>query len=103
MNQNRPALLLVGASVPESIERDFNRWYDEEHVPTLLRCPGFLSARRFVSSADGRHYLAAYDLSSIEALETDEYLAQRALPLSSLAAKVLPQRTARRREVYVKL
>jgi hypothetical protein len=102
MNQNRPALLLVGASVPESIERDFNRWYDEEHVPTLLRCPGFLGARRFVSS-DGRHYLAAYDLSSIEALETDEYLAQRALPLSSLAAKVLPQRTARRREVYVQL
>jgi len=28
---------------------EFNRWYDEEHLPRLLEVSGFLSAGRYVA------------------------------------------------------
>jgi hypothetical protein len=51
-------------------EDDYNRWYDEVHVPEVLAVPGFVSARRF-RSEDG-DYLAIYEL---EADDLDAVLA----------------------------
>lgn len=43
-------LMIVSADVkPEpELEAEFNKWYDEDHVPIISRIPGWLRSRRFV-------------------------------------------------------
>ncbi len=56
-------LLLVLIDIDPEYEEEFNRWYTEEHFPPeRVRCPGFLTARRFVSVEGEPKYLALYDL-----------------------------------------
>ncbi len=51
-------------------EEEFNRWYDDQHVPDLLAVPGFISAQRFhLSDATGQDnpgwtYLALYEIET---------------------------------------
>jgi len=63
-------LLLNAMNAAPEGEADFNKWYDEEHIPALASVPGCLAARRFriVSGAsDGnQRYLALYHLASPE-------------------------------------
>ena len=64
--------LLVNSmnAAPEG-EAEFNRWYDEEHIPALAAVPGTLAARRFVASRTSRQkYLALYHLESPEVVLT---------------------------------
>ena len=61
------ALLLNAMNVAPEAERDFNAWYDEEHIPALAGVAGTLAARRYRSTeADaGTHrYVAIYHLAS---------------------------------------
>jgi hypothetical protein len=72
-----PILYAVFFSVPDERVEEFNRWYEEEHVPMLLKCPEWLRIRRFeVTEAEPQpwthmalHYLA--DLSARESPERD--------------------------------
>ncbi|MDE2007451.1 MAG: hypothetical protein KGI51_12845 [Rhodospirillales bacterium] len=74
MDAARPrGLLLVMIDVEPEHEADFNRWYNEEHVPERLSVPGFLNARRFVAIEGGPKYLALYDLESPDVLQTEDY------------------------------
>jgi hypothetical protein len=52
----------------------WNSWY-EGHIELLLAVPGFLGAQRFVTRdpADGRPYLALYELSGPAVLRSDAY------------------------------
>ena len=34
--------------IPAEHVADFDRWYDEEHIPLLARVPGWVRSRRFV-------------------------------------------------------
>ena len=43
----RRGLLLVMMEPEEGYADELNAWYDEEHLPERLSCPGFLAARRF--------------------------------------------------------
>jgi hypothetical protein len=52
----------IGDSPPEH-EDEFNRWYDEEHIPMLSRVPGVLRARRFFDPDGKPRYVALYDLA----------------------------------------
>lgn len=85
-------LLVAMMDVEEDYEEEFNRWYDEEHVPERLSCPGFLSARRFKlldSQPEGQpRYLAIYDLESPEVLDTPDY--QAMVPPSAWWSRLLP-------------
>jgi len=64
--------------VDPEVEDDWNRWYDEVHVPDMLRCPGWRSADRYVYDGDeGRRYISVYDVSGPEALQSDEFEAAR--------------------------
>jgi hypothetical protein len=66
--------LLVLMQPPESIEEEFNAWYDTEHVPERRSVPGVLTAIRFAStSAATPKYLAMYDLEAESVLESDAY------------------------------
>lgn len=70
-------LLLTLTEPPSDMEEEFNAWYDDEHMAERLSIPGFISARRWqrdCAPKEGR-YLATYELSSPEVLETPEYLA----------------------------
>ena len=67
--------LLVNAmsAAPEG-EDDFNRWYDEEHIPALSAVPGTLLARRYrATSSTGPVYLALYHLESPEVVMTEAW------------------------------
>jgi hypothetical protein len=59
--------------VEPEYEEEFNRWYNEEHVPERLNCPGFLTARRFVAIEGSPKYLALYDLQSPDVLQSEDY------------------------------
>jgi hypothetical protein len=83
-------LLIVTAEVDPEVEAEWNRWYDEVHLPDALRCPGVLSGRRFVSSGpvsesdrgerralDKKLYTTVYRLESPAAVSTPEFTAMR--------------------------
>ncbi|HEY5864695.1 MAG TPA: hypothetical protein VI542_03950 [Candidatus Tectomicrobia bacterium] len=67
-------VLLVYTDLMDSkYEEEFNAWYNTEHLPELLALPGVLDAARYVAMKGGPKYLAAYELASVDALQTPEY------------------------------
>ncbi len=80
MSDKPRGLLLVMMDVDPAHDGDFNRWYDLDHVPERLGCPGFVSARRFEAVEGEPKYLALYELESLDALETPTYLRHLAEP-----------------------
>jgi hypothetical protein len=83
-------LLIVTAEVDAAVEAEWNRWYDEVHVPDVLACPGVRAGRRYVSAApvvESDHgparriatkvYAAVYELDSPAVVETKEFNAMR--------------------------
>src|SRR2546427_11101643 len=73
-------LLMVWAEVPSDREKEFNRWYNEEHLAERLALPGFLSAARHEAVKGGPKHLACYELESAAALESDPYTRDRHPP-----------------------
>ena len=56
-----------GPTDGEDDDADYNRWYDEVHVPDLLAVPGITSARRFrvvMSRRSTPPYLALYEIET---------------------------------------
>ena len=69
--------------VPAEREREFNAWYDDEHMDILLRCPYWPACRRFRirnAAPDGWTHLALHYLTDLRALESPERDAARATP-----------------------
>ena len=63
--------LLVVMTNPVSKEREaeFNQWYNNQHVPDVLKLPGFVAATRYVAPATGAppptwKYLAVYEVEA---------------------------------------
>ena len=83
-------LLLAFTNPGAGREEEFNRWYDERHVPDLLAVPGFVSAQRFAltdATGQGRPgwtHLALYEL------ETDAPNALMAEVRSRLGTEAMP-------------
>lgn len=72
-------LLIVTATIDPAVEDDWNRWYNDVHLPEIAECPGFRSAQRYVANErDGtRSYVSIYELSSPEAVESAAFGARR--------------------------
>lgn len=66
-------LLLVHCDPEPTLEEELNAWYDTEHLPEREAIAGFETALRFTSLGDGPRYLALYDLTSLDVLESDAY------------------------------
>jgi hypothetical protein len=66
-------LLMVYVDVPELLEEEFNRWYNEEHIAERLSIPGVLNAARYVAVRGGPKYLACYELAEPEAYFSDTW------------------------------
>jgi hypothetical protein len=76
-----PWLYLVHTDIPADIIDDYNAWYDQEHLPRLVRVPGVERARRYVADPGlSPRYLTAYDLSIKDAFESPEGLKARKTP-----------------------
>ncbi|HJZ31510.1 MAG TPA: DUF4286 family protein [Hyphomicrobiaceae bacterium] len=60
------ALFMVRASISKDKEAAFNRWYNEEHVPDVLKFNGAVSGRRYkkILGEDKFEYLALYEFAS---------------------------------------
>ena len=67
----------VRMDVEPEWEEEFNRWYNEEHVPLLTKVPGVLSGRRFEAIEGEPKYLALYELESPQVLESDAWAKAR--------------------------
>lgn len=75
-----PGILLVLNDVLESSEEEFNRWYQQEHVPDRLGVPGFKTARRYHALDAQRAYMAVYECESIGVLSSQAYRERLAKP-----------------------
>ena len=69
---NSAVILVTSVYIVPEAEAEFNRWYNEVHLPQVLACPGFLSCSRFESVKGEPRYLAVYQLESEDALYTPE-------------------------------
>jgi hypothetical protein len=65
---NAGGLLVATMDVDAEHEKEFNDWYNQEHVPQLGAVPGVLCARRYRMSGEdtGRKYLALYHMTGPE-------------------------------------
>jgi hypothetical protein len=70
-------LLMVIIDVDPAAEDEFNRWYEEEHIPERLAYPGFRYARRFRSATVPHRYLALYDIDDAELVVSEAYMSQQ--------------------------
>lgn len=66
-------LLMVWADVPADKEKEFNQWYNEEHLAERLAIPGFLSGARYEAVKGSPKHLAYYELESPAVLESEAY------------------------------
>jgi hypothetical protein len=69
-NKKGTGLLLVWVDVPADKEEEFNRWYNEEHIPELLSIPGVLNAARYEAVKSGPKHLACYELETPSVVES---------------------------------
>ena len=62
-------------------EKEFNTWYDKEHLPSVVACPGVISGRRFTAERIGHgkqdiaSYWAFYEVESEAAMHSPQILA----------------------------
>lgn len=68
------AVLVVQVEIDPVDEEEFNRWYDEEHIPEKLAEPGFLAVRRFKSSDGAPKYMVIYELEEPDAATKPSYM-----------------------------
>jgi len=83
-------LLMVWADVPADKEKDFNRWYNDEHLAERLAIPGFLSGARYEAVKGSPKHLAIYELESPAVLESAAYKRVQANP-TELTKRFGPQ------------
>lgn len=94
-------LLMVYADIPGSLEDEFNRWYNEEHLPVLLAIPGVLNAGRYEAVRGGPKHLACYELTEPEVCLSEDWQRRLANP-SAWASRMSPKKIGTRyvRNVY---
>jgi hypothetical protein len=79
------AMMLITFGVPEDQAAKFDDWYEQEHIPMLMRAEGWLHARRFMvteRSAGSACWtsLAIHLLASLDVLDSEERRLARSTP-----------------------
>ncbi len=70
--QKKQMINIVASDCRPEDEYKFNSWYDEVHIPFLLKFDGLLSVSRYKLAGDIKgqaRYLAVYEFDSEEAVE----------------------------------
>lgn len=64
-----PASLAVWTNISQDLKRDFNEWYNREHMPERIPgVEGLMHGRRFVAYQGGLRYVALYEPSGVATL-----------------------------------
>jgi hypothetical protein len=90
---NSKFVLLVGHEVPRGKTREFDAWYNTEHIPTLLKVPGVLNIRRFLMAERQEppmidrggivsKYLTVWDVEEPSGFASETFLRASASPWS---------------------
>ncbi len=103
MSNSKKALLLVMMQIDPETEDEFNRWYDEEHLPERMALPGFLVGRRFKAIEGEPRYLALYDLEDTDVLKSNAYLAKLNEEYTDWTARMRTKFKIVKRNVYVEI
>ena len=106
-NGNHPTIpvgttvLVVTMDVDPEDEAEFNKWYNEQHLPERMEIPGYVSARRFkLEEGDGAlTYLCIWELEDGSPLQSQMYKEQNADP-TALYLRVNQTIKARTRGLY---
>ncbi len=65
--------LLIWTDIVPEKEKDFNQWYDTEHMQERASIPGFQWSRRYHSNTASRPYLALYRTESLHVFSSAPY------------------------------
>lgn len=77
MPARKRVIMLNGTACTPEIEKEWNKWYNETHIPMILKCKNVKRATRYKISdenPDGKYptYLAIYEFDSPEDAEAYE-------------------------------
>ena len=91
-------LLCIWWSPGPGTESDFHAWYEEEHIPLLMKVPGWLRVRRYEQfEGSGPRFLAMHDVADVSALATKEHARATDTPWRD---RVVAQRREFERQEY---
>ena len=92
-----PFVYLVQMDIPAEHEAAFNRIYDTEHVPEILKVPGVRGCTRYVIEKTNKEglarYLALYEVDSPEVINGPAWM--EASEKGDWAPKIRPHTTNR--------
>ena len=97
MEVEKHVIVIVRIDIKPEMEEEFNQWYDEEHIPNLLKVPGLLWAKRGINTGDGPKYVAVYEHENINVQHSDAY---KEAVLTEWTQKLKPHFLKMEREVY---
>ena len=97
MESKKHILVFVRTDIEPEMEEDFNRWYEEEHIPRLLKVPGVLWAKRGVNTGNGQKYVAVYEHENIDVQHSQAY---REAVETEWTSRVRPHMRNFTREIY---
>ena len=66
-------MLMTSMDIDAAHEREFNAWYDREHLAERVAIEGFLEARRYVAVDAAPKYLGLYSTATFDVLDSDAY------------------------------
>ena len=66
-------IFLVYVDIDAQHDKEFNEWYNTEHLPELLAVPGILAAARYQAVKGGPQYLAFYELENVAVMQTPAF------------------------------
>jgi hypothetical protein len=72
-----PALQIGRMSVPESVDKEWNEWYNGEYIPGYRKAPGVIYARRYRVVEGATRYTTVYEFEHTKVSESAEWNRQR--------------------------
>jgi hypothetical protein len=100
-----PFIYMVQMDIPAAHEADFNRIYDTEHVPEILKVPGVRGCTRYVLEKTNKEgmarYLALYDMDAANVMDSPAWL--KASEIGDWAPKIRPHTANRSHTVMRKI
>ncbi len=66
-------LLVVRMDVEPEKEKQLNDWYNDVHIPALLKVPGVLSGRRYIATQGSPKYTAIYEFDRPDVTISEEW------------------------------
>jgi len=92
--------LYIMMNAQPGTDTEFNRWYDEQHVPDLMRIPGFVSAQRFMLAdvqfhgQEPRKYMVVFEIRTDDLAKVYAEINRRIANGTNPTSPVLDVRTA---------